>query len=126
MAIVYSNAVKDNRMTQVINAIDGGAGAGYIEICTAAYASTLAQVTLNDPCGTTTNGVLTFDVSPVPEDASANNTGTAAIARIKDSTGTVVCDGLTVGTGSENIVLNTTTINAADIVQITSAVITHG
>ena len=126
MAVNYNETVKNNRLTQVVNAIDAGASPGYIEICTAAYASVLAQVTLNDPCGTVATGVLTFDVDPVPEDSSANNTGTAAIARIKDSDGTVVCDGLTVGTGSENIVLNTTTINAGDIVQITSASITHG
>ncbi len=51
MAVTYSSTVKDNRMTQVLNAIDGGSGAGYIEICSAAYASVLATITLSDPCG---------------------------------------------------------------------------
>lgn len=60
MAVTYSATVKDNRMTQVLNAIDGGSGAGYIEICSAAYASVLATITLSDPCGSVSEGVLTF------------------------------------------------------------------
>lgn len=127
MAVNYSTTVKNDRLTVVVNAIDAHATLpGTLEICTTAYASVLAVITLNDPCGTVSAGVLTFDVTPVPEDSAANATGTAAIARIKDGSGTVVLDGLTVGTGSENIVLNTTSIVTNDIVQITSASITHG
>ena len=125
MAITYSTAVKNSRLNAVRDAIDGGAGAGYIEICTAAYASVLATIPLSDPCSAGASaGTLTLTTPAT--DTSADATGTAAIARIKDSTGTVVCDGLTVGTSGADINLSSTAINATDSVSITSAVITHG
>jgi len=124
MAVNYSTAVKNSRLTVVRDAIDGGPAAGTLEICTAAYASVLATVTLNDPCGTVSSGVLTFSGTPIA--ATAANTGTAAIARIKDSTGTVVCDGLTVGTSGTDITVNTTSVTSGASVSVTSATITHG
>lgn len=126
MAVTYNSTVKDNRMTQVLNAIDGGAGPGTLEIGTAGFGSVLAILTLADPCGTVSGGVLTFDTTPAIEDAAANAAGTAAEARIKDSTGTIVVSGLTVGTSGANINLNKTNIAVDDVVQITSATITHG
>jgi len=124
MAVVYNTTVKNARLTVVKDAIDQGSGPGTIEICSAAYAAVLAVLTCADPCGSVSAGVLTF--SAITQDSSADATGTAAIARIKDSTGTVICDGLTVGTSGANINLNTTSIVAGDIVQLTSATITHG
>lgn len=123
MAVTYSNTVKDNRMTQVLNAIDGGAGAGYIEICSAAYAAVLATITLSDPCGSVASQALTLTMPK--SDTSADATGTAAIARIKDSTGTIVVSGLTVGTSGSDINLTSLAITAGDTVTLTSAVITH-
>lgn len=123
MAVTYSNTVKDNRMTQVLNAIDGGAGAGYIEICSAAYASVLATLTLSDPCGTVGSQALTLTMPK--SDTNADATGTAAIARIKDSNGTVIVSGLTVGTSGTDIVLSSLAITAGDTVTLNSAVITH-
>lgn len=124
MAVNYSTAVKNSRLTVVRDAIDGGPAAGTLEICTAAYASVLATVTLNDPCGTVSSGVLTFSGTPIA--ATASNTGTAAIARLKDSTGTVVADGLTVGTSGTDITVNTTSLTSGGSVSVTSATITHG
>lgn len=124
MAVNYRTSLKTTRMNAVVTDIDGGAGPGTLEICTAAYATVLAVLTLADPCGTVSNGVLTF--SAITQDSAADNGGTAAVARIKDSNGNVIIDGLTVGTSGANINLNTTTIVANDIVQITSASITHG
>lgn len=126
MAVTYRTSLKTTRMTDVVNDIDSGAGAGYIEICTTAYGTVLATITLADPCGTVTNDVLTFDFDPDVSDTSADATGTAAVARIKNSTGTTIVDGLTVGTGSENIVLTTTSIVAGDTVTLTTGTITHG
>jgi len=123
MAVTYSNTVKDNRMTQVLNAIDGGAGAGYIEICSDAYASVLATITLSDPCGSVSAGVLTLTMPK--SDTNADNTGTAAIARIKDSTGTICVSGLTVGTSGTDIVLTSTAITTGDTVTLTAATLTH-
>lgn len=126
MAVTYSNAVKEDRLDVVIAAIDAGAGAGYIEICSAAYAAVLATITLNDPCATASSGVLTFDVTPQPEDASADLTGTAAIARIKDSDGNIVVSGLTVGTTGTDIIVTSTSFVSGDPIKLTAATITHG
>ena len=123
MAVTYSATVKTNRMTQVMNAIDGGAGAGYVEICTAAYALVLATITLSDPCGSVTGDVLTLTAPK--SDTSADATGTAAIARIKESGGAVVVSGLTVGTSGTEIELTSLAITATDTVTINTMTITH-
>lgn len=123
MAVTYSNTVKDNRMTQVLNAIDAGASFGYIEICSAAYASVLATIVLSDPCGSVAAQALTLTMPK--SDLLADNTGTAAIARIKDSDGNIAVSGLTVGAGSGDINLSSVAFTAGDTVTLNSAVITH-
>lgn len=126
MAVTYAqNALRVARMDEVIAAIDAGASAGRLEICSAAYASILATITLNDPSGTTGGaGVLTFSGFP-KSDSSADNTGTAAIARIRDSNNNDVVTGLTVGTSGTDIILDSTSITAGQTVTINSATITH-
>ena len=124
MAVNYSTAVKNTRMTAVRDAIDGGAGPGTLEICTTSYTTVLATITLDDPCGTVSSGVLSFSALPIS--TTASNSGTAALARFKDSTGTVVCDGLTVGTSGTNVIVSTTTFTSGQSVDLTAATITHG
>ena len=127
MAVNYATALKTTRMNAVVAAIDAGSGAGVLEIGTTSFASTLAQITLNDPCGTVSGAVLTLDVDPVPSDASANATGTAAVARIKDSDGNVIVSGLTVTAsgGGGDIIIGSTSIVSGQAVSLTSATITH-
>ena len=123
MAIRYRASLRTTRMNDVVTDIDSGAGAGTLEICSASYAAVLAVLTLSDPCGTVSGDVLTF--STITADASADATGTAAIARIKNSSGTVIVDELTVGTSGTHVVLNSTSITAGQNVSISSATITH-
>jgi hypothetical protein len=125
MAVIYASSLRTTRITAVLTAIDADASPGTLEIGTASMASTLAVLTLADPAGTVAGDVLTLDCSPALSDASANNTGTAAAARIKDGAGNVIVSGLTVGTSGTNIVLNTTSIVSGQVVEITSATITH-
>jgi len=125
MAVTYSTAAKTARMQAVIDQIDAGAGAGTLEIGTTGMASVLAILTLADPSGTAASGVLTFDFDPDISDSSANATGTAAEARIKDSNGTVIISGLTVGTSGTDIVLDSTSITAGQTVTLTTGTITH-
>lgn len=124
MAVTYDTTTKNARMTAVRDQIDSGASAGYIEICSASYASVLATITLDDPSGTISTGVLTFSGFP-KSDTSADNSGTAAIARIKDSNGNSRITGLTVGTSGTDIVLDSTSITAGQTVTLSSASITH-
>lgn len=124
MAVNYTTTIKNDRMTVVLNAIDAGPAAGTLEIGTAGMATVLATITLADPAGSVSGGVLTFTMPQ--SDVSADNTGTAAAARIRDSLSADVVTGLTVGTGSEDIVLNSTSITTGQQVTINSATITHG
>lgn len=125
MAVTYSTTVKNNRMTQVLNALDAGAGAAILKIGTAAMATTLVSISLADPSGTVAAGVLSG--SGLPKSGTAAATGTAAAAQLTDSTGTVVVDGLTVSTSGANVNLDTTTISAiGQTVNLTAFSITHG
>lgn len=124
MAVNYVTAVKNTRMTAVLNAIDAGAGAGKINIYTAAYASLLVSINLADPSGTVAAGALTL--SGMPKSGTAGNSGNAAIARILDSTDTVVAEGLTVGTVGTDIIIDNVSIASGQTVNITAGTITHG
>lgn len=124
MAVTYPTALKTTRMTDVLNAIDAGAGAGKLEIGTSGMASILATITLSDPCGSVTGAVLTLTMPH--SDTSADASGTAAEARIRTSADADVITGLTVGTSGQNIVLDSTSITAGQTVTINSATITHG
>lgn len=124
MAVTYSNTAKTNRMTAVRDTIDGGTGAGVLQIGTSAMGTVLAEFTLNDPCGTVSGSVLTLSGFP-KSDTSANATGTAAAARIRDSSGNDVITGLTVGTSGSDINLDSVSITTGQTVTLNSATITH-
>lgn len=123
MGIVYRASLRTTRMNDVKTDIDSGAGAGTLEIGDAGFGSVLAIVTLADPCGSVTGDILTLTMPQ--SDNSIDNTGIAAEARIKESGGTVIASGLTVGTVGTNIIVNTTSFVAAATFTISSATITH-
>src|SRR3954454_2388052 len=124
MAVNYNAALKSARMQAVITGIDAGAGPGVLEICSAGFAAVLAAITLADPSFTEAGGVITM-AGPPRTDTSADATGTAAVARIKDSNGTVVANNLSVGVGAGEIQLNSTALSAGQSVSITAGTITH-
>lgn len=125
MSITYSTTVKNNRLTQVLNAIDGGSGNGILNIGTTGMATTLVSVTLAKPSATVSAGVLTF--SGLPKSGTATGTGTAAAATITDSTATVVISGLTVGTSGTDIIIDNTSITTGQTVNFNAtSAITHG
>lgn len=124
MTINYVTAVANSRLNIVRDAIDAGAGPGILEIGTAGMGTVLVTITFNDPSAPNASGkVLTF--SGFPKDSNPTASGTAAAARIRDSTNADVGTGLTVGTSGTDIVLNTTTIQVGIPVTINSATITH-
>lgn len=122
MAVNYSNAVKDDRLDAVIAAIGAS---GKIEIGTTGMASVLAVISLDNPAGTASGGVLTFSGFP-KSDNSADATGAAAEARIRDGSNNDIVTGLTVSTSGADINLDTTSITVGQTVTISSATITHG
>ena len=125
MAVTYSTTVKNTRMNAVVTAIDAGAGNGILKVGTAGMAATLVSITLAKPSATVTNGILTF--SGLPKSGTASGSGTAAAAQITDSTGTVIVDGLTVGTVGTNIIIDNTSINSGQTINFNAtSTITHG
>lgn len=127
MAVTYSTAVKTARMTAVRDQIDAGGAAGKLEICTTAYGSILATIPLGysgASTGTVSGAVLTLAGFP-RSDTSADNTGTAAVARIRTSANVDVITGLTVGLSGSDINLDSLSITATQTVTINSAAITH-
>lgn len=130
MTLGIATAIRSNRVTQILNAIDAGAGAGKLRIysgtrpATGGTATTLlAELTMSDPAGTVSNGVLTL--SAITEDAAADATGTASWFRVLDSTNAFVFDG-DVGTSGSDLNLATVSIVANAKVQISSFTITDG
>lgn len=133
MAVVrFATALKEKVLAPVATAIDAGPGAGTIKIytgtmpadCATAITTQtlLGTLTFSDPCGTIATGSLTM--SAITQDSSADATGTAAWARIQDSTGVVVMDlNVTTTGGGGAITLNTTNIVIGGPILITSFVI---
>ena len=151
MAVNYSNtgavttntALKDNRLICVRDAINGkvpavwtGAGATALLIVgTASLATTagagavageLCRFTLPNPVGTVATGVLTFTGTPINNTGTAV-AGTAALAQIRDNSGNVIVSGLTVGvTGSgSDVIIDSVTVTAGQVVTFVSGTITH-
>jgi hypothetical protein len=124
MAVIYDTPTKAARMTAVRDQVDSGSGPGVLQIGTAGMATVLAEITLDDPCGTVSGAVLTLSGFP-KSDTSANASGTPAAARIRDSNNNDRITGLTVGLSAADIILDSLSITAGQTVTIDSATITH-
>lgn len=110
-------------MQAVRDDIDSGAGPATLEVCTAGYASVLVTFTLDDPASTVATDTLTL--SGMPKTATAGNSGAAAVARIKESGGAVVVNGLTVGTSGTDITIGSTSITSGLPYNLNSGTIQH-
>jgi len=122
MAITLATTLRNNRANQITSAAGTSA---ILRIYTAAYATALVDCTCNASAfaPTASGGVLTLNAISA---GTASAAGTAAIARILTSGGTMVIEGLTVGTSGSNINITNTTIAVSDTVTVTSATITEG
>lgn len=93
----YTTAVKNARLDATAGEIDAHASAGVLQLGTTGMGTLLAEMTLNKPCaGNASGGVLSFSGFP-KSDTSANNTGKALSARIRDGNGTDCVVNMTVG-----------------------------
>ena len=122
--ITYSAALKTTRMNAVKTAIDAGGAGGKVDVYTTGYGSLLVSITLSYPSSTVAGSVLTLD--GLPKSGVAGNPGLAAIAKITTSAGTVIADGLTVGTVGTDIIIDNTNIAAGQTVNLNTGTITHG
>lgn len=124
MSVNYTNAVKIARMAAVVS--QAGTTA-VLEIGTAGMASVLCTIALNNPIAGAATGAGVLTLSGFPKsDTSADNTGTAAACRIRTASGgTDIITGLTVGTSGTDVIIDNTSIVAAQTVTVNSAVFTH-
>lgn len=130
MALGISTTVRNNRLTQISNAVDGGPGAATIKIydgtrpATAGSTTTLlVTLTCSDPSFAAASGG-TMTLATVTA-ATAVAAGTATWARVSDSTGTFVFD-CSVGTSGADINLNSVSLSIGQNVSITSGTLTEG
>src|SRR3990172_6950212 len=123
MTVIYTTAVKNARLDAVTTAIGA---TGVLEIGSAAMASVLATINLGNPAAAAAAaGVLTLSGFP-RSDTTADDTGTAAAARIRTAGGgTDIITGLTVGLSGSDINLDSLSITAGQTVTVNSATITH-
>jgi len=124
MAVTYTNAVKVARMAAVVTQAGSTA---VLEIGTTGMASILATIALGNPIAGAAAGAGVLTLSGFPRsDTSADNSGTAAAARIRTSSGgTDIITGLTVGLSAADVILDSLSITAGQTVTINSAVFTH-
>ena len=130
MATRIATTARNAAADAVVDLLDAGAGAGYVEIRTgsqpatantAASGTLLATITLADPAfGAAASGVALADVIPEPTTTGAA-AGTAGWFRGYDSTGAAVIDGsVTASGGGGDMELNTTTISVGVDVTLTA------
>ena len=107
-----TQAISSSMMTVLLNAVDNDAAAGYIEFYTGTMPAKpetapgggntkLGTCTCSVTSGTVASGVYTF--SAITMDSSADATGTAAWARVRDGAGNACFDvdvSVTGGTGT--------------------------
>lgn len=135
MTTRISAAARTAAADAIVDLLDGGAGAGFVElrsgaqpasVATAASGVLLATVPLNDPAfGAAAAGVATADVDPLPGDVAADAAGDVGWFRAFDSTGTAVLDGSVTATGGGgDMTMATVTLAVGVAVQITGWTIT--
>lgn len=133
MATRISDAARNAAANGVVDLIDGGPAAGYIEIrtgtqpatvATAASGTLLGTLTCSDPAfGNAAAGVAT--AAAITGDSSADATGTAGWFRVYDSTGSAVMDGsITATSGGGDMELDSISIVAGGTIDITSWTVT--
>lgn len=119
MAVTYTTAAKLARITATKDHFINGT----LEIGTAGMAQVLATFTLTASAGSAATDTWTLGFAS--GSVTAGGTGTAAAAVIKTSGAASDITGLTVGTGSENIVLDSASITTGQTVTLSSASIQH-
>lgn len=115
-------ALRNTLCDAFVDTIDTDSPPGLIEIYTAAFAALLATLTFSNPAyGASSSG--TAEENSITDDASADNTGTAAVFRVTTGAPNTLFEG-TVGTSGADINFNSVAFVAGDTVSITDLPIT--
>lgn len=137
MTTRISNAAAAAAADAVVDLLDGGAGAGYIEVRTgaqpasvgtAATGTLLGTLTLSDPAfgAATSANPAVATAAAITSDSSADASGTAGWFRGYDSAGTAVIDGsITATGGGGDMELDNVTVVAGGTISISAWTISH-
>lgn len=119
MTVTLLTDAKEDVMTALRDLVADGS----LEIGTSGMGTVLATFGLSASGGSVSgpDWTLAFDSDTVVSTA----TGTAASARIKDSSGTVQITGLTVATSGADIIVNQTDIAIGQYVTVSYAMLSH-
>ncbi len=134
MAVRLPTATRNAAADAVVDRLDGGSGAGTIDVRTgsqpdsandAATGTLLATFTLNDPAfGAASSGAATIDVDPALT-TTGLAAGTAGWFRAKDSDDGTVLDGSVTATGGGgDLTMNTTTVSVGLDLEVTGGTVT--
>lgn len=137
MATRISTAAAAAACNGVVDLLDGGPAAGYLEVRTgsqpasvgtAASGTLLGTLVLSDPAfgNATSASPSVATASAITSDATADATGTAGWFRAYDSTGVAVIDGsVTASGGGGDLQLDSTSIVAGGSIAISSWQVSH-
>lgn len=123
MATTHITALRTTLATAVRDAIDGGAGAGKLVFrltgTVSAPGTAVATLTLTDPCGSVTTGVLTF--SAIADDTNATGDASpVAAATLQTSADSVQVHCAVAASASDINMSGGLTIGAGDTVSCSS------
>lgn len=126
MAITLTTAARNAACDAVVDLIDAGAGAGFLNIksapSTVRATSQVAELTFSDPAfGDSASG--TAAASAITSDTDADG-GVASDLTLFDSDGNAVLQG-SVGTSGADLNLSSTNIGAGDTVSVSSMTVTQ-
>ena len=116
-----ADSVRTLTCDAMVDAIDGGTGAGKLKMYTAGDTTLLATLTFSDPAFLGASaGVASADT--ITSDTSADASGTCTVFHITDSADVVLWKGV-VGTTTGDIQFNTNVWTAGDAISVTA--LTH-
>lgn len=124
MALTLSTAARNAACDAVVDLIDGGTtDAGGDLVIMDSASNELVVFQLQNPAfGNAASG--TASLQGVPISATASASGTASQAKLRDRNNTDVITGLTVGTSNADVIIDNTSINSGQTVNLNSGSIT--
>ena len=125
-ALTFSTSVKSDMLTALLPSLNGGTIKYYNGSKPASLGAPagtlLATLTMSNPAGTVSSGVLT--IGSVTQTASSHVNGTPTFARFSNSSGTAVMD-VDIGSGAGNMQFNGTVVNG-QVITLTGVTLTAG